>query len=110
MAAIGKVSAVFTANSSGLVAGVNQASAAMRKMEGSVSSLGGGIRALVAIQGAQLFGSIASSATGYVRSLISMGQAQADVIDSQSKLASNIVGVLRANLLHESHDNLVGGN
>jgi len=90
MAAIGKVSAVFTANSSGLVAGVNQASAAMRKMEGSVSSLGGGIRALVAIQGAQLFGSIASSATGYVRSLISMGQAQADVIDSQSKLAARL--------------------
>ena len=90
MAAIGKVSAIFTANSSGLVAGVNQASAAMRKMEGSVSSLGGGIRALVAIQKAQLFGSIASSATGYVRSLISMGQAQADVIDSQSKLAARL--------------------
>jgi hypothetical protein len=90
MAAIGKVSAIFTANASGLVTGVNQASAAMRKMQTSVSSLGGGIRSLVAIQGAQLFGSIASSATGYVRSLVSMGQAQADVIDSQSKLAARL--------------------
>ena len=90
MSVIGKVSAVFTANSSGLVTGVNQAASSMRRLEGNVSSLAGGMRALVAIQGAQLFGSIASAAGGYIRSLVSMGQAQAEVIDSTSKLAARL--------------------
>jgi len=88
MATIGKVRAVFTASTSGLVSGVNAAAGSMRKLESSVASLRTGMSALVAIQGAQLFGSIASSAGGYIRSLVAMGQAQADVIDSQSKLAA----------------------
>lgn len=88
MATIGKVRAVFTANAAGLTSGVNAAAASMRKMESSVSSLRSGMNALVAIQGAQFFAGIVSSAGGYVRSLISMGQAQADVIDSTSKLAA----------------------
>jgi len=90
MSVIGKVSAVFTANSSGLVTGVNQAAASMRRMESNVSSLAGGMRTLVAIQGAQFFGGIVSAAGGYVRSLVSMGQAQAEVIDQQSKLAARL--------------------
>lgn len=90
MSIIGKVSAVFTANSSGLVVGVNQAASAMRRMEGATSSLRSGMNALVAIQGAQLFGSIASTAGHYVRSLVQMGQAQAEVIDQQSKLAARV--------------------
>lgn len=90
MSIIGKVSAVFTANSSGLVTGVNQAASAMRRMEGSVASLKSGMNTLVAIQGAQLFGSIASTASNYVRSLVSMGAAQAEVIDQQSKLAARV--------------------
>jgi hypothetical protein len=90
MSVIGKVSAVFTANSSGLVTGVNQAAASMRRMESNVSSLAGGMRTLVAIQGAQFFGGIVSAAGGYVRSLVSMGQAQAEVIDTQSKLAARL--------------------
>ncbi len=88
MATIGKVRAVFTANSSGLTSGVNSAAASMRKMESSVASLRSGMSALVAIQGAQFFSGIVSAAGGYVRSLIAMGQAQADVIDSTSKLAA----------------------
>ncbi len=90
MSQIGKVSAVFTANSSGLVTGVNQAASSMRRMQGQVSSLAGNMRTLVAIQGAQFFGGIMSAAGGYVRSLVSMGQAQAQVIDSQSKLAARL--------------------
>lgn len=62
MATIGKVSAVFTASSSGLRTGVNQASRSMKQMEGSVKSLQGSMRALVAINGAQLFGSVVSGA------------------------------------------------
>ncbi len=90
MSVIGKVSAVFTANSSGLVTGVNQAARSMRSMQSNVSSLAGGMRALVAIQGAQFFGGIVGSASRYVSSLVSMGQAQADVIDQQSKLAARL--------------------
>jgi hypothetical protein len=90
MSVIGKVSAVFTANSSGLVTGVNQAAASMRRMESGVSSLAGGMRTLVAIQGAQFFGGIVSAAGGYVRSLVSMGQAQADLIGRQKDLAAQL--------------------
>jgi hypothetical protein len=90
MSVIGKVSAVFTANSSGLVTGVNQAARSMRALEGNVSSLAGGMRTLVAIQGAQLFGSMATAAGGYIRSLVAMGSAQAEVIDGQSKLAARL--------------------
>lgn len=88
MATIGKVRAVFTASSSGLVSGVNTAAASMRRLESSVGSLRSGMNALVAIQGAQLFGSIATAAGGYIRSLVQMGQAQAEVIDQTSKLAA----------------------
>ena len=90
MATIGKVRAVFTASTSGLVSGVNQAAGSMRRLESSVGSLRSGMGALVAIQGTQLFGSIVSSAVSYTRSLIDMGQAQADVIDRQSKLAARV--------------------
>ena len=86
MSQIGKVSAVFTANSSGLVTGVNQAASSMRRMQGQVSSLAGNMRTLVAIQGAQFFGSMASTAGSYIRSLVSMGQAQADLIGRQKDL------------------------
>ena len=89
-ATIGRVRAVFSASTSGLTGGVNQASASMRKMQGSVASLKGGLSALTMISGAQLFGQIASSATSAVRSLLSMGSAQAEVIDSTSKLASRL--------------------
>lgn len=90
MAAIGKVSAVFTASTAGLRSGVNQAASAFRSLESSARSTASGMRALVAIQGAQLFGSIASSAAGYVRSLVQVGAAQAEVIDGQSKLAARL--------------------
>ena len=89
-ATIGRVRAVFSASTSGLTGGVNQASASMRKMQGSVASLKGGLSALTLISGAQLFGSIASSASSAVRSLLSMGSAQAEVVDKTSKLASRL--------------------
>ena len=88
MATIGKVSAVFTASTSGLTSGVSRAASSLNKLQGSVNSLGGSMRTLVAIQGAQLFGSMAATASQYVSSLVRMGQAQAEVLDSQSKLAA----------------------
>lgn len=90
MATIGKVSAVFTASTSGLTSGVNQASRAMQSMQRSVSGLQGGMRSLVAIQGAQLFGSIASGASRAISSLVAVGRAEAEAVDQTSKLASRL--------------------
>ncbi len=67
---------------------MSRAASSLNKLQGSVNSLGGSMRTLVAIQGAQLFGSMAATAGQYVSSLVRMGQAQADVLDSQSKLAA----------------------
>lgn len=89
-AAIGKVSAVFTASTSGLSSGVNRAAASFAKLQGSVNSMRGSMKALVAIQGAQLFGSVVSAAGQWTSSLVSMGQQQAEVIDQTSKLAARL--------------------
>lgn len=88
--AIGKVRAVFTASTNGLTSGVNAASASMKRMQSQVASLESGMASLVAIQGAELFESITSSVDSAVSSLVRMGQAQADVIDSTSKMAARL--------------------
>jgi len=90
MATIGKVSAVFTASTSGLRTGVNQASRSMQQMQSSVSALRGQLSTLTAIQGAQLFGQIANAASQAVRSLVAFGQSQAQAIDQTSKLAARL--------------------
>lgn len=90
MAVIGKVSAIFTASTSGLTAGVDKAYASLNKMQKGVSSLKGGLNMLTAIQGAQLFGQIASAVGGAVNSMIGMAGAQAEVIDTTSKLAARL--------------------
>lgn len=90
MSAIGKVSAIFTASTGGLTSGVSRAASSLSRLQGSVNSVASASRALVAIQGAQLFGSVVSGASNYVRSLVGMGQAQAEVIDNQRKLASRL--------------------
>jgi hypothetical protein len=87
---IGKVRAVFTASTSGLTAGVNQASASMKRLQRDVGSLKGGLSTLTAISGAQLFGSIASGALSYARSLTSMAQASMDAIGNQRDLAARL--------------------
>ena len=90
MSMIGRVSAVFSASTSGLTSGVTQAASSLRGLESSVNSLRGGMSALVAIQGAQLFGSLVSGAQQVARTFIDMGAAQAQVIDDQSKLAARV--------------------
>jgi hypothetical protein len=90
MAAIGKVSAVFTASTSGLTTGVNRASSSLKQLEASTRSLQSGMRALVAIEATQFFAGIASTASGYVSSLVRIGAAQAEAIDSTSKLADRL--------------------
>jgi hypothetical protein len=74
MASIGKVSAVFTASTSGLTAGVKAASSSFRSLRGDTAGLASSMRALVAIQGAQLFGSIASGAVNAAAGLANLGK------------------------------------
>lgn len=88
--AIGKVSAIFTASTSGLTTGVNRAGQAMKKMEGDVRGLRSGLNMLTAIQGAQLFGQITAGISRAVSSFMSMAAAQAEVIDGNSKLAARL--------------------
>lgn len=88
--AIGKVAAVFTASTSGLTAGVNQAGRSMKKLEGDVRGLRSGLNLLTAIQGAQLFGQITAGVSRAVSSFMNMAGAQAEVIDSTSKLAARL--------------------
>ena len=90
MATIGKVSAVFTASTSGLTAGVNRAGSSFKQLEASVKSLRGSMGSLVAIQGAQLFGSVISGVSSAVSSFAGMAKAQAEVIDGNSKLAARL--------------------
>jgi hypothetical protein len=90
MATIGKVSAVFTASTSGLVSGTQAAGSAFKSLQSDLAGLRGGMSALVTINAAQFFGQLASGAARAVSSMISMGQAQAEVIDSTSKLAARL--------------------
>lgn len=66
------------------------AATGIASVSASVGSLRSRLTALVAIQGAQLFGSITSSATQAIRSLVGMGAAAAGVIDNTNKLANRL--------------------
>ena len=72
-ATIGKVAAVFTANTSGLTAGVRQASSSMASMQRQISGLQSSLNGLKAIAGAQLFGSVIGGAASAVRALAGLG-------------------------------------
>lgn len=90
MATIGKVSAVFTASTSGLKAGVQDAGSSLRKLTSDISSMRSNLSTLTAVNVASFIGGIASRAAGAARSLIAMGQAEAEVIDQTSKLAARL--------------------
>lgn len=87
---IGKVAAVFTANTSGLVTGTREASAALSKMEANVKGISTGMNALVAIEGAKLFAGVATQVGNVAGSFVRMNAATAEVIDAQSKLSRKI--------------------
>jgi len=89
-ATIGKVSAVFTASTAGLKAGVNEASSSFKKLAGDVAGVRSGMRLLAAIQGAQLFGQVASAASSAARSFVNMAKGEAETIDKTSKLSRRL--------------------
>lgn len=68
----------------------NAAAAAMSTVSSAASGVTSRLNALIAIQGAQLFGSLISQATRAVQSLIRFGQGQAEVVDQTSKLAARL--------------------
>lgn len=90
MASIGKVSAVFTASTSGLTSGVNRASRSMEQLQRSMRGVQRATSVLAAIQVGQVFAGIARTVGSYTSSLIDLGRQQAQVIDRQSKLAQAI--------------------
>jgi hypothetical protein len=83
-----KIAAVFTASTSGLVAGTKTAGAAFDKLAADVKGLRGSMSLLTAISGAQLFGQVASSVSTAARSLYGMSTAASETIDSLSKLGT----------------------
>lgn len=93
----GRVNVSVTASTGGLTANLTKASKSVRGFQSQIQSMAGSMRTLVFIQGAQLFGSFASSALGAARSLIQVGQAAAESIDQQSKLSRRL-GVTYAEL------------
>lgn len=86
----GKVSVGITATTGGLTAGLQNASKQLKGFGANVSAIRGQLTTLVAIQGAQLFGSIARGVFNAARSLVAMGQAAAQTIDSTSKMARTL--------------------
>ena len=89
-ASVGKVRAVFTASTSGLTSGMAQAGASAKGLQSRLAGLQGSMRSLVAIQGAQLFGSIVSSAASGARSMIALGQSAAQTADDISKMSRRL--------------------
>jgi hypothetical protein len=88
MTATSRIAAVFTANTSSLLSGTRQASAALDRLAADVRGLRGGLSTLTAISGAQLFGSIAAGVANATQSLVGMTQAAAESVDVMSKLAA----------------------
>lgn len=108
MATIGKVKAVFTASTAGLVEPVDRSTAALARMERAISGVATAGRIVAAIEVGRVFTSIASTAVGAVRSLIGIGQAAAQSIDDVSKLSRKL-GLTYAELAALSHaGNLAG--
>ena len=90
MATIGKVSAVFSASTSGLKSGVNEASSLFGKLSADVAGVRSNMRSLVAIQGAQLFGQIAGAVKSAAGAFYGMAKGEAEAIDGTSKLSRRL--------------------
>ena len=90
MAGMSRISAMFTADTSGLTSGTKQASSALRSLSGDVASLKSSMNALVGINAAQLFGSIASGITSAAKSFASFAGNSSETIDQLSKMAARL--------------------
>jgi hypothetical protein len=87
---IGKVRAIFTASSSGLVAGVDQSVGALHKLQATAASANRSLGFLAAAKGAEMLGNLTSTIGNYATRMVDMGKSQAEVIDQQSKMADRL--------------------
>jgi len=86
----GRVNVSISASTGALTKGLKSASSQMQSFQGQVKSINSRMGALVLMQGAQMFAGFIRGVTSAVRSLISMGQAQTDVIGRQKDLAAQL--------------------
>lgn len=86
----GKVSVGITASTGGLTAGLQKASKQLSGFGKHVQAIRGRMSTLVAIQGGQMFGSIASQALQTGRALVAMGKDAAGAIDRTAKLSRQL--------------------
>ena len=93
-AAIGRVAVKLTADPSGLQAGINQAVAALNRLEQAASGIQRSTGAILALKGVEVVGKVFSSlgqtAAGIASQFYSMGKAQAEVVDSQLAMAKRV--------------------
>lgn len=86
----GRVNVSIAASTGGLTRGLKSATTQMQSFSGQVKSINSRMGTLVFLQGAQMFAGFIRGVASAVRSLISMGQAQADTIDQTSKLSRRL--------------------
>ena len=86
----GRVNVSIAASTGGLTRGLKSATTQMQSFSGQIKSINSRMGTLVFLQGAQMFAGFIRGVTSAVRSLISMGQAQADTIDQTSKLSRRL--------------------
>ncbi len=90
MASIGKVSAVFTASTSGLTAGVRSASASLRGLQSESRGLENAMKGLTAVVGAQLFMSVASGAAAAASALAGLASSAVSSISTAVDAATSL--------------------
>ena len=94
MADLGKVAVKFSADPSGLVAGVNAAVASLARLESTAAATSRGVGMIAALKGIEVVGSvfskIGSAAYGMGQSLRAMAEEQSRVVESQLTMAKRV--------------------
>ena len=94
MADLGKVAVKFSADPSGLVAGVNAAVASLNRLENTAAATSRGVGMIAALKGIEVVGSvfskIGSAAYGMGQCLRAMAEEQSRVVESQLTMAKRV--------------------
>lgn len=88
MATIGKVAAIFTANTSGLTSGMRSAALSMRSLQNDSRGLEAAMRGLTGVVGAQVFLSVASGAATAAAALGRLATSAASSLSSAVEQAT----------------------
>jgi len=90
VASIGKVSAVFTASTSGLTSGVKAASSSLRGLSSDARGLQSSMNALTAVVGTQLFMSVASGAAAAASAIAGLASSAVSSISTAVNAATSL--------------------